>query len=289
MKHYNVFSYPDLFEDNLDSLSDEELTAKLKGLLNNIPSKPLIYQIAKINFALFFNPSDLVTQNQIFDYWLEGTHSINKNKLRERIDFYLLPSNPDFIFFGKRYILDFYNFLFENYNDTIERRLTKDEILNTFKGYSIIVYISNKKDKKTFDNEGGSNLVEDLQKLTWPFIINQFECNNNPNHIAELLKLYALLKKIYENNRLRCYLTEYMNTNGFTNISQLFKHSYLLYAYPEGILQSGDFYKQHPTIETKNKRRCLQNISIDSEYYKIYPKKNIYYKFLKEKPLFQPS
>lgn len=287
MKHYNTFSYPDLFDDNIESLSAEELTVKLKELLTNIPSKPLIYHIAKVNFELFRNPSLLTIQFGLLDFWLKGIGVTTKARLKERILKTVYEKSFDFIFFGKRYILDFYNYLFENYNNVEERKLTPDEILNTFKAYLIIVYLSNKKDEKTFENKEHSDLTKGLQKITWAFIINQYECNNSPNHVAELIKFYACVNKIITDNHLKCYLTEYLNISEFENIKQLIKHGYLLFALPEQIYQTYDFYTRFPIIPTKHKALCLQNISINSEYYKIEPEKNVYYKFLKEKPLFE--
>lgn len=287
MKHYNVFSFPDLFDDNLGNLSNDELTAKAKALLYNIPSKPLIYQIAKVNFELFRNPSLLTVQLGLLDFWLKGIDVTTKASLKKRILKTVYEKSFDFIFFGKRYILDFYNFLFENYNNVEERKLTPDEILNTFKAYLIIVYLSNKKDEKTFENKESPNLTESLQKLTWTFIINQYECNNSPNHVAELIKFYACVKEIFTDSRLNGYLKEYIKINGFENIKQLIRHGYLLFALPEQHYQTVDFYSRFPIIPTKHKALCLQNISINSEYYKIEPEKNVYYKFLKEKPLFE--
>lgn len=287
MKNYNVFSYPDLFDDDLEKLSDTQLMEKLKELLFNIPSKCLVYHLAKINFELFRNPSLLTIQFGLLDFWLKGIDVRTKASLKERILKTAYQKSSDFLYFGKRYILDFYNFLFENYNDAEERKLTSDEILNTFKGYLIIVYLSNKKDEQTFENEEGFNLIESLQKITWPFIINQFECNKRPDHVAELIKFFASVKEIYLDEGLRNYLTEYMKLNGFKNISQLLYHGYSLFAIPEGIYQSDNYYNRLPIIQTKDRKLCLENISIDSEYYKIEPNKNIYYKFLKEKPLFE--
>ncbi len=200
MEYYNVFSYCNLFEDNIEELKEEELKTKLKELLYNIPSKPLIYFLAKINFELFFNPSDFTIQFEILDHWLKGIADDTKNKLKARIldlinSYQVADHNPDFIFFGKRYIIDFLNFLFENFIGTDERKLTPDEILSSFKAYLIIVHLSNLNDKKTFENKEGINLIESLQKITWPFIINQFECNKKSDHVAELIKFFACVKR----------------------------------------------------------------------------------------------
>ncbi|HUZ57921.1 MAG TPA: hypothetical protein VMU83_04000 [Hanamia sp.] len=287
MKNYNVISFSNLFDERIEELGNEELIAKLKGLLSNIPSKSVIRRIAKINFEIFFNPSDSMTQNQIWDYWLEGIDVTAKTHLKERIGFYTSISKLEFIFFGERYILDFYNFIFENYNGNPERKLTQDEILNTLKAYSIIVYISNKKDEQTFLNKEGSTLFESLQRITWPFIINQYECNNRPDGIVELIKFCAAVKEIFLDVNLQGYLKGYMKFNGFRTIRQLLEDSYLLFTIPDRIYQKADYHKRIPVISLENKKLYLQNISIDSEYYKIKNKENIYYKLLKEKPLFK--
>lgn len=287
MKHYNVFSYPDLFDDNLENLSDEELTTKLTALLYNIPSKPLIYHIAKINFELFRNPSLITVQFGLLDYWLKGIDIGVKASLKNKILKIVYEKSFDLLLFGKRYILDFYDFIFKNYINQKERKLTPDEILNTFKAYLIVVYQSNKRDEKTFENREGSNLTENLQKITWAFIINQYECNNSPDHVAELIKFYACVKEISTDSRLKDYLKEYMKINGFENIKQLIRHGYLLFALPEEIYNTADFYSRFPIIPAKQQASCLQNISINSEYYQSEPQKNIYYKFLKERPLFE--
>ena len=289
MKHFNTISYPDLFEDNIENLSVSELTDKLKIYLQNIPSKPFIYHIAKINFELFKNPYQFNVQFELLNFWLKGIDSKIKEHLFKKINVIIKPKPSNCLLFGKRYILDFYNFLFENYNNLEERRLTPDEILNTFKAYLIIVYISNQKDYKTFENKENNDIIENLQKINWSHVINQYECNNNPNHIAELIKFYATVNEIFNDEKLNCYLKEYMKNNGFKSHLELLCYGYMLFHEPERIYQTVDFYKRIPITIVENEKLSLKNISLNPEYFNKESKNNVYYKSLKERPLFEVS
>lgn len=276
MEDYISLSYKYIYSDSKPDLNN---------LLTNIPSKPLLYCLSKINFELYFEPSDGNIQFQLLDYWLRGVDDKDKTYIKYRIAAYIELVREKALFFGKRYILEFFNYIFEHYNNLPERRLSPSEILQTFIAYLVIVEECNEKDNILMRDSQMKLSIEDLEKISWPFLMHQYECNHTPVHETETLKLFAALPFILNKEDFKKYLDEYLLLNGFSNIGQLVKSAVALITNQTDNYENNAFDNRYPILYTTKKADRLENLSLNHLHFKKNIDKNAYYKLMKERPL----
>lgn len=276
MEDFIPLSYKHVFSGNRPSL---------ETLLAGIPTKPLLYCLCKINFELYFEPSNGDIQFQLLDYWLKGIDERGKAYINYKISAYIESHKERALFFGKRYILEFFNYLFENYNDLPERKLLPAEISNTFIAYLVITEQCNEKDKTLFPGDETKKSQEELEEASWPFLMNQFECNHTPVHETEILKLFTAIVFIQKEPVFKKYLDEYMVINGFTTIGHLVNSAIAVISNQKDNYDNNTFHNRYPILYATKKADRLENLSLDYQYFQKHISDNIYYKLLKDRPL----
>lgn len=276
MEDFIPLSYKHIFSGDRPSL---------ESLLVGIPTKPLLYCLCKINFELYFEPSNGDIQFQLLDYWLKGFEQRSKAYIKYKVSAYMESFKDRALFFGKRYILEFFNYLFEHYNDLPERKLLPSEISNTFIAYLVITEQCNEKDKALFPEDEKKKSLEELEEASWPFLMNQFECNHTPVHETEVLKLFSAIAFILKEGDFRKYLDEYMGLNGLPTIGHLVNSAIALITNQNNNYDNNTFQNRYPILYATKKADRLENLSLDYQYFQNNISENVYYKLFKERPL----
>lgn len=276
MEDFIPLSYKYFFSDDRPNVDT---------LLHAIPTKPLLFFLCKINFELYFEPSNSQIQYQLLDNWLKGISAQEKEFICGKIITYIELVKDGALFFSKRYLLEFINYLFAHYNDIPERILTPVEIRNTLIAYLVIVDECNDKDYSLLPHDERKLNLEELEQITWPFLLNQFECNHAPVHETEMVKLFAALTFIIKENSFKKYLDEYMILNGFASIGHLVNSAMAVITNQLDNYDNNTFHNRYPILYASGKVDRLENLSLNHRHFQQNKDKNIYYKLLKERPL----
>ena len=124
-----------------------------------------------------------------------------------------------------------------------------------------------------------------IEKITWPFILKQFETNQRANPASQLYMVLALVADAVNHPELRQAWKNLVERNGFPTLRIFLGSYYRLLTITQNRFPDGP-YKVFSWITPEDIPPHLLNLSFDPAEFQADPKKQINYLGLKEKPLF---
>ncbi len=283
MLMYTTANYSDIFVGDKPSLNK---------LLKDIPSKVVINILAILNSELYLNGDKIQTQANLLKIITKNFINSDRLEFEEGLKNFIKKLNGErFAIWGKRYILEFLKYEFLNYRDIDSINSTPQQEASILKAYLLIAEISNERDRKEL-KKVRERLSENeeffFEKLVWPFLLNQFDTNNQVDPIYNFFKLLGFLKHVLHNSELTTHFKIYLELNGFTSIrifmgsiTEIIKLTQHININPENGLNKFIWIKpDHFAVN-------LENLSFNIEEFKNDITKQIDFKGLREKPLFK--
>ena len=264
----------------------------LEKLLEGIPSKVVISILAILNSELYLKSDKIETQAQLFEVISQNFPKSEKYKLQSAIqDFIKKLKGERFTLWAKRYILEYMQYVFLNYNSINSINSTPEQEVNIVKGYLLITEELNERDRLEFKQFRNSQKVGEeyfFERIVWPFTLKQFDTNNQVNPVYNFFNLLGFLKFILAEEELSNYFKKYLLLNGFEtirnfmgSISELIKIAQHQNLSPENKLEKFAWIKPNDFV------LHLENLSINIEAFKNDKTKQVDYKGLRETPLFK--
>ncbi|OJW79604.1 MAG: hypothetical protein BGO69_12810 [Bacteroidetes bacterium 46-16] len=281
MGFVNVIEYRHVFD---------EPCPEVGSLVANLPSKFVIGLLAIINDTLTIRGESTDTQEFLLYCMTVNITPAIRAKIFERVR-PLIQSGRHQLF-SIPYTVEFVNRELINFREEDANRkvdFAADE-LNFFKAYIAVtddmVQREVKKNEEAIiaaATEGGVNLI----KLMWPHLIKQFEFTNRPDPIYERFRGRALMSYLESHEKYKEYALSYFQSFGCTSGQEYLNRIESLIVRNLQREQSDDPMSYFFRIRVDQPEPVFEGMVIDPEQVRNNESKQIDYRGLKEKPLFQ--
>lgn len=195
------------------------------------------------------------------------------------------------IIWGKRYVLDFMKYTFLNYLDGESVNTSPEEEVRIFKAYLIICEELNEKDNLEF-KKLDIDFVNDefsFEKLVWPFLLKQFDNNNQVDALSQFFKLMAFLKYSILDLEIMESWRKFIKFNGFNSMQEYVNSVNFLITIGLHLNQKNQYFKKFSWIKSDTIPTHLLNLSFNISEFNNDKTKRVDYKGFREKPLFQSN
>lgn len=289
-------SYNDFFRGDVPEIND---------LLKDIPSKLIIATYSIVMAELEKNGEELSVQKRIWNSLSEYF----PNNLKIIVDYTIFNRNNKTnstyskTLFTKFYVMEFIQYILQNYIDVTKQDTSEQDEINIFKAYIVLVEKIHKNDELKFrtnisftqesiiSQDDKSNTA--FQQITWPFILKQHALSRKANSQYEILKgiqFYLFLQQEYPN-----YLKKYLELNSvdsFWEILGIFL--YCIDQNSKNTISLNGFELASPFLENLDDRfkkiiepHCLDENKINSILEKDDLKKFNDFLLMREFPIFK--
>lgn len=171
-----------------------------KQLIKDIPSEALINYIAGINCNLYLKENDAETQELQEVLAKHLLHHIGVHAERKYIEVIKkqMEARHAPIIFWNYTNLQFYNLIFENFNNLPSRKLNPSEMQNFFDAYLILNDIANKRiniDKEEFDKAIAENTFESMVMTNFIYQKDYASTVDYANQVTRGVLLFRYLER----------------------------------------------------------------------------------------------